>query len=203
MAMIPFAEESQCYLKAWLCVCKYTLIMGNANSWYQSTSDTKQFNTMLSHLNLGRFLGSFNVFNTYILYPQPETQWKREKFSRKPGKREGKLPFKCKSRVAIPVFQGPTVGHKSTGKWQKNYVFLKPNAKFLFPFNTICIFSMPIRWFLIQRWLNNKNAQFQPEINEGIWKPESQEYWAEHLHTNIPLELLYFKGEGILSLLKY
>lgn len=71
---------------------------------------------MLSYLSLGRVLVSFNVFNTYILYPQLETQWKRQKFSRKPGKREGKLPFKCKSRVAIPVFQGPTVGHKSTGK---------------------------------------------------------------------------------------
>lgn len=91
--------------------------MGNANSWYQSTSDTKQFNTMLCNLNLGRFLVSFHVFNTHGFHSQLETQlWKRQKFSRNPGKSEGKLPFKCKSRVAIPVFQGLTVRHKCIGK---------------------------------------------------------------------------------------
>lgn len=91
---------------------------------------------MLSYLALGRFWVSSNVFNTHIFYPKLETQWKRQKFSRNPRKGEGKLPFKYKSRVAIPVFQGLTVGHKCTGKWQKNYLFIKQcQITFFFQYN--------------------------------------------------------------------
>lgn len=73
---------------------------------------------------------------------------------------------------------------------------LMPNSFFFF--NIICIFSMPIRWFLIQRWLNNKNAQFQPEMQGGIWKPESQEYWAEHLHKRTPRAAVFQRGRNII-----